>query len=358
MAVTEAELVAGIAAAPDDDAPRIVYADWLLERGDPRGDLMTAQCALARADADDRPFAETGPLRERVAELIAAHGGSWTDPLFTITAGYYELRRGMVEHVELMQYEVDAPALRDAAPLLRSFSGSHALAHAMFAAARVLPVDQLRLVGSTDLEGVCRSCAALDRLETLELRKVRDTLLPAHLGFGDLDRLEIQLAAQQPGQAVLDRLAATQLRLRQLALANLALADLSPIAALPLVSLELMNVDNHWPPHAQVTSFALTRSRLAPFDTLFERLPALRHLRLSPVRMSDRMAFELSAQPELARITRLDLSYNELTSDGVRVIAKSPHAQNLIELRLTGNSVEEATRSTLHDLLPQTELIT
>jgi hypothetical protein len=124
------------------------------------------------------------------------------------------------------------------------------------------------------------------------------------------------------------------------------------------VSLELADIDSGWPANAQVTSFALMRSRLAPFDLLFERLPSLRHLRLAHVRMSDRMAFELSAQPELARITRLDLSHNELTSDGARVIAKSPHAQNLIELRLTGNSLDEATRTALHDLLPQTELIT
>src|ERR1043166_9271422 len=100
MAVTEVDLVAGIVAAPDDDAPRTVYGDWLLDRGDPRGDLMIAQCALARADAADRSLAETGPLRERVRALIASHGASWLDPLFAITAGYYELRRGMVEHVE------------------------------------------------------------------------------------------------------------------------------------------------------------------------------------------------------------------------------------------------------------------
>ena len=38
--MTEAELLAAIHADPRDDAPRLVYADWLLERGDVRGELI------------------------------------------------------------------------------------------------------------------------------------------------------------------------------------------------------------------------------------------------------------------------------------------------------------------------------
>ncbi|MBA3541481.1 MAG: TIGR02996 domain-containing protein [Deltaproteobacteria bacterium] len=49
----ERDLIAAVAEAPDDDAPRLVYADWLMERGDPRGELVALQCALARADAAD-----------------------------------------------------------------------------------------------------------------------------------------------------------------------------------------------------------------------------------------------------------------------------------------------------------------
>ena len=29
--------------APDDDAPRLIYADWLDERGDPRGEFIRVQ---------------------------------------------------------------------------------------------------------------------------------------------------------------------------------------------------------------------------------------------------------------------------------------------------------------------------
>jgi uncharacterized protein (TIGR02996 family) len=36
----EAQLIAAIAANPDDEAPRLVYADWLIARGDRRGELI------------------------------------------------------------------------------------------------------------------------------------------------------------------------------------------------------------------------------------------------------------------------------------------------------------------------------
>ena len=35
--------------APDDDAPRLVYADWLEDNGDPqRAEFIRVQCELAR----------------------------------------------------------------------------------------------------------------------------------------------------------------------------------------------------------------------------------------------------------------------------------------------------------------------
>jgi uncharacterized protein (TIGR02996 family) len=59
-------LLAAIRAAPADDAPRLVYADWLDEHGQPeRAEFIRVQCELARRD--------TPVLRRREAELLAAH---------------------------------------------------------------------------------------------------------------------------------------------------------------------------------------------------------------------------------------------------------------------------------------------
>jgi uncharacterized protein (TIGR02996 family) len=61
-----AALRAAVYAAPDDDAPRLVLADYLLERGDPRGELIHVQCAIARGDHAEALLArEQALLRDR-----------------------------------------------------------------------------------------------------------------------------------------------------------------------------------------------------------------------------------------------------------------------------------------------------
>ena len=49
--MSEADLIAAIVAAPNDDIPREVYADWLEEQGDPRGAFVRAQLRLGVGDA-------------------------------------------------------------------------------------------------------------------------------------------------------------------------------------------------------------------------------------------------------------------------------------------------------------------
>jgi uncharacterized protein (TIGR02996 family) len=49
----ERKLIAAIAAAGDDDAPRLVYADWLAERGHARGEAIVLGCKRSRSDAEE-----------------------------------------------------------------------------------------------------------------------------------------------------------------------------------------------------------------------------------------------------------------------------------------------------------------
>jgi uncharacterized protein (TIGR02996 family) len=53
-----AAFLAAIRDDPEDDAPRLVFADWLEERGDCRGEFLRVQCALARLDEEDPCRAE------------------------------------------------------------------------------------------------------------------------------------------------------------------------------------------------------------------------------------------------------------------------------------------------------------
>ncbi|MBL8955112.1 MAG: TIGR02996 domain-containing protein [Myxococcaceae bacterium] len=49
---TADDFLVEIAARPDDDGLKTVFADWLLERGDPRGELMALQLKAERSDEE------------------------------------------------------------------------------------------------------------------------------------------------------------------------------------------------------------------------------------------------------------------------------------------------------------------
>lgn len=78
---------------PDDDDRRLVYADYLEERGDPRSEFIRVQCELERLPLLDP---RRGPLRSRSAQLLALHGAKWAG----IFRGWSRFRRGFIEHVE------------------------------------------------------------------------------------------------------------------------------------------------------------------------------------------------------------------------------------------------------------------
>lgn len=91
MTRDEVSLLAAITAAPDDDEPRIAYADWLKEVGDPRGEWIAIQCALARRRTPELEARERH-LRERHAAEWLAHAG--------LAPGEGRFQRGFIEHVE------------------------------------------------------------------------------------------------------------------------------------------------------------------------------------------------------------------------------------------------------------------
>jgi uncharacterized protein (TIGR02996 family) len=135
---TRAALLAEIIANPDDDGPRLILADLLDERGDPRGAFIRVQVELAdwreqlKRFVDDHGDRRLAYLRRRERELLLAHWIGWAAGL---GAGYclnlydgnplvppnraVEFRRGFVEFVEcsFAFWRDHGDALRLAAPL-------------------------------------------------------------------------------------------------------------------------------------------------------------------------------------------------------------------------------------------------
>jgi uncharacterized protein (TIGR02996 family) len=68
------ELLQAVLERPDDDAPRLVYADALMAEGDPRGEFIQVQCALKARRGD------TSALMTRERALLSAHKAQWEAP--------------------------------------------------------------------------------------------------------------------------------------------------------------------------------------------------------------------------------------------------------------------------------------
>src|SRR5262249_59488889 len=62
----------------DDDGVRLILADWLEERGDPRGEFIRIQVDRARPSLDE--LRQTMNER-RESELLRAHEKEWVAPL-------------------------------------------------------------------------------------------------------------------------------------------------------------------------------------------------------------------------------------------------------------------------------------
>ena len=67
-----------IAASPEDDLARLVYADWLEGAGDDLAAFIRADCALAAWPAGDPA---RGELSARRDALLRAGGETWLAPL-------------------------------------------------------------------------------------------------------------------------------------------------------------------------------------------------------------------------------------------------------------------------------------
>ncbi|AWM39630.1 hypothetical protein GobsT_20250 [Gemmata obscuriglobus] len=102
MDADERALLDAIIAEPDEDTPRLVYADWLDEHGrHERAELIRAQIGLIRSKDEDTT-AQRNAWQARVRVLLCAHSEGWRKELPKIPrVRWGPFERGMVESVTL-----------------------------------------------------------------------------------------------------------------------------------------------------------------------------------------------------------------------------------------------------------------
>lgn len=278
--------------APDDDTPRLVYADWLDEHGRAaRAELIRLQCHQARTPDDPRG----ADLQRRAEELLREHWEEWVGPLRAVAgpaasrhgeawlAGGFQpdkarkFRRGFVDELAL-----DAKVFLDRTVEI----------------ARVVPLRHLRLWRAGDHAEGLAAAPYLGGVATLI--------------FGDY--FTSPLGAR--GAAALARSPHLgRLRVLQLYGNNVGDAGTAALA------------DAAW---------------LRGLHTLF----------LSQNEVTAAGAASLAESPHLGRLRSLHLDRNPLGVEGARLLARAPWLRSLRRLSVSncdmGEEVVEALQNSLH----------
>jgi uncharacterized protein (TIGR02996 family) len=332
-----------IVADPEDDAPRLIYADWLDEQGDgPRAEFIRVQCALARL-AEEAPDRATLLRREKA--LLDEHGTRRLASLPAWVRGEkVQFRRGFVAWLTATAEDF----LKGGAALCRT-----------------TPIDGVDFRSVGRHEQALADCPLLARL----------TRISVALDLGPSATQEQRAQAvrsatwEQRAQAVrviissphLTRLTALALRYIPIDASGARVVAESPL----LARLTALHLDTNLltPEGTAALAASPYPSRLAelgltatwPWDEgvaalmASGSLRALTDLHLGWNGIRDGGAVALAGAAHLGKLRVLDLSSNRIGDRGGRALAQSPHLDNLTSLDLRKNALSARGRKVLRE---------
>jgi uncharacterized protein (TIGR02996 family) len=306
-------LLAAVLAAPDDDQPRLVLADWLMERGDPRGELIQVACTLASLARNERqndaPSRKALETRER--SLLSKHGRDWLAP-FRRYIRSWSWARGFVEFVaaDAAEFTDGVETILAHTPLERlELTGMKANHPALLAGLDVLSrlrsfaVNSQRLNGKRG--GVLLSAPVWSGLRALEI------------SFNPLGDECVTEVAENTALRGLCRLKAEDIQMTAEGFAALSRA--------PFFSrLEHLNLAGNW---------------LGPSaGAMLARCESLVQLDLRGCAIGDAGIAAIAASPGMARLKGIVLFGNGIGVEGMNALIGSPHLGELRDVRVMGGS--------------------
>jgi uncharacterized protein (TIGR02996 family) len=377
MSDLQQALEGALFANPDDLASHMAYADYLSERGDPRGEFIQVQLAL---EDQGRPAAEREKLRQREMVLLDLHRREWlgglaahlfddTDALHRRYAQDHvsccRWRRGWVEDVYLWFFDLaTARALADC-PATRLLRRLHIDSCGYEDVYEPEPEDRVP-DGSRypNLYPLARA-PFLPHLRVFRLGEAVD--------FENADFVEGSGEGSYNSGAVahgLVRLAAKMARVEELHLYAQAVRT-DKLFALPnLTNLRVLVVYHNrlYPLEVLAANPALrnlTAVRFHPAHTEDEsclplagvrelvhspHLSSLKELHLRASDLGDEGCAEVVRSGTLKRLEVLDLRFGRVTDAGARILAECPHVRRLRRLNLEDNQLTDAGRALLKGL--------
>ena len=369
--------------APWEDAPRLVYADWLTENDDPRGELIVLQCRLASGKLGPK---DVKAAKAREAELLDAHREEWFGPLEkwlrerdSYALSHVKLRRGFVSSCRLtVQQPDDLATLFQKAPLLEELE---------LRGEAVAPVPQLAQLERLDAEGdvaelVLPALATASSLVRLQLSMRPKGALSLDLSrcpkleslWFDSERVtEVKLpptlrAVRWSGDS------AALVKARSLDLTTLGVSGAAVSEALLAVlkrcapTLEVLALDGAKFGKGQLaTVLGLSWPRLKSLDlsnvglgldgaklAAGMKAPQLELLDLTYTRITDAGAVAVLSSPLLETLKEVSLRANKLTREAIAPVLKRSHSLRLLNLKK--NALSAAELEALEKKLPETRL--
>jgi uncharacterized protein (TIGR02996 family) len=344
---SEESFMKAILEAPDDDALRLVYADWLEERGDPRGEFIRIQIARADAEGDTRT---NHVLLPREKELRGEHGGVWAGPVRDLVSNW-EFHRGLLEEVTINARSfiekgevvlrlapfVRRVRLRDSADVMPELAASPLLAR----------IRDLDLVGDGLDDLAAEMLANSEHVGSLHVLRLRMNGLQtdavrALARSPNLSALvELDLAANDIGDLGLQALCAGGKLpcLQRLDLTSCGLTDtgVRALAGSPFLG-QLRAL------HLGGNTLRMTGLRALAGSA---RTAGLQTLSLDASDFNSLAAQTIAGSPHLAKLTRLYLQLNHITDGGADALVQSAHLTQLHELDLRDNPIGQSARQRL-----------
>ncbi|MDY3562002.1 TIGR02996 domain-containing protein [Gemmata sp. JC673] len=334
----EAALLRAIYAEPDDDTPRLVYADWLDENGQPgRAEFVRTQIELA--NRNDHTSDEYQKLNERANLLLEEHWGQWTEQFTAFSDAIRDERvaisflRGLPESLSIMGATVKDFEIIRRLPNLRHLE----IMSSPLAPAVLREIASLANLDELTTEATGFEVAWLTHLEPLpcwtHVRILEDLNARAWGAFQERRISKVTLLPpEQQRSAAIRYLRATRL--------NDSVRQGEPVKAVRLVQEATTDAELRllsYLPELEEIEIAYGRETATGLEHL-AGLPNLRAIHLG--RANTESLVPLMKCKALERLEYIANGFSELRDEGVIGLEQLTHLQHLT---LAGGRLGEAT---------------
>lgn len=334
-------LLAAIRANPEEDTPRLMFADWLDENGDAaRAEFIRLQCELGQLaddgsdsqvvyeflrdrDNDTRVSADWTQIDDgihrrialttRADDLLKQNWDAWAPKfLKKYKVQWSSFRRGFPHHVRVD----DLRKVKEIAQRLRTSTPAVTLVCGNFHEGYVETLAENGLLGWVN--GLDVQSEVTSGLQEVARRPEAAAMREITLRYGTVD----------------ERVGAITDEPRWIGLRSLDMSEsiLGADAAAALFHAKHLHTLKRLHLHGSDYWNAETAAAIAASE-----FPQLNSLRMYRTGLGDELAEALAGNPHLTNLRSLDLAHNNITGAGLTALLTSPHLRNLAFLSVGYN---------------------